>query len=639
MQINSIKSNIKSPRVYFGNKPADVAKSQPYSPAQSGKNLNTADKILLGLGVLAAVTVAALIIRKKGKLPKNNSEKNILFSAQDYIESFTKYMTGIEKDYFKTALEKIKIPNYKLADLIKNPEESLLPIKCMFASAKLQINKISYYADIVAFDNVSKSKSNDVAKILALMFDADIISTKYTKGYMKEFVETLGEFSNNALAKYHKSNIPTFLHFDNAFEFLSDLKLEKNSQHKLQFDNLLAENSRNKIIYILDKESSNTLDCGSKHVLEFDEKVNTADLSEDLDEYDFKVGHSMLSKTEKIGQELSIHVQSSPNYFFMLRNLMCNKPVEKIFLVEGKNLELAEDVIKLTASKTGNCFEKIDCANNFGELSNKLPEARAKAEELCNRTGKRTIFYFENLDLSTLNKNSPEYKIFKEFADNAGEKYHLAMMENSKKSDEILNEITNSQNQLFKIELCNENEKMIQELLESMYGKMSQNDFSHIDAEQFKKQFVSLLALERAGDSRATKILPNGILIYGPDDATRITADAIKNSLDVNYVQVEYKKEKGLDNIKDIYSAAENGEELFKQTGQRTIVEIDKMDELLTDWENNLNNLKLIGRFKGIESLSEKFHTTVLLRTSKSLDDFEEASIAPHRFGIQMKAE
>ena len=77
---------------------------------------------------------------------------------------------------------------------------------------------------------------------------------------------------------------------------------------------------------------------------------------------------------------------------------------------------------------------------------------------------------------------------------------------------------------------------------------------------------------------------------------------------------------------------AKDAEDVFRLAGKRTILHLKDMDELLTA-EETIENVEMIGRFKQfVEYCSEKYHTTVLMKTTKPLEDFEEASIASHRF-------
>ena len=74
----------------------------------------------------------------------------------------------------------------------------------------------------------------------------------------------------------------------------------------------------------------------------------------------------------------------------------------------------------------------------------------------------------------------------------------------------------------------------------------------------------------------------------------------------------------------------------YQKTGKRTIVEVHNLDELLT--HKTKENVRTIAHFKSFAELaSEKFHTTILMRTDKPLENFESASIGPNRFLVKLK--
>ena len=71
----------------------------------------------------------------------------------------------------------------------------------------------------------------------------------------------------------------------------------------------------------------------------------------------------------------------------------------------------------------------------------------------------------------------------------------------------------------------------------------------------------------------------------------------------------------------------------YQASGMRTLL----FDELLTN-DDTLEGRAMIGRFKNfIENISQKYHTTVLMKTNKDLGDFEEASIGDQRFDLKIK--
>ena len=128
----------------------------------------------------------------------------------------------------------------------------------------------------------------------------------------------------------------------------------------------------------------------------------------------------------------------------------------------------------------------------------------------------------------------------------------------------------------------------------------------------------------------------NGILLYGENEAKIESAlRCFINCCDfLNYKKITFSKENASQSIRELVKYAKEAEERFKNTNTRTLIELENLDEILTD--KSEENMKNIAQFKSlIERLSEEFHTTVITKTCKPLTSFEEASLATHRFGIQ----
>ena len=109
-----------------------------------------------------------------------------------------------------------------------------------------------------------------------------------------------------------------------------------------------------------------------------------------------------------------------------------------------------------------------------------------------------------------------------------------------------------------------------------------------------------------------------------------------KKNVPANFEEITYDNSEPFESIKQIVAKAEDAENIFKRTGKRTILYIQDMDKLLTD-EESKESRQMISRFKQfVEHCSERYHTTVLLTTDYPLDEFEDASIASHRFETQI---
>ena len=615
-------------------------KSEPTQNKTENK-ISKTNKIFIGLGTLALVAIAGLSYKKfhttKAIKNSNNSLiKNLPSSLQKYINNFSSGISDAEQYNFLEEFKSIDFSEYKLANYLQKDEEAIVNLKSLVAAQKAKINLPSF----LSIGNVLPSKVKEVSNVISLITDSNVISTKYTKGYMKEFIESLGEFASHSLSKYNEEQTHIFLHLKNPSEFLEDLNIKGNEECKLKFNNLIKENSKNKITYLIDSKASKELNQNSILTLNFDEKINTADLAEDLNDYEFKLDSKIMPKASNISNELFEYVQPNQKTFYWLRNLMLDKPTENIIFIEGKDKINIEKVINLISSRTANVADKIDCIVSSKDLLPSIIKKGVKAEELYNRTGKRTFLYLDDIEQSlnsNINKNSSEYKDFREFIENCSEKNHIIPVINTGDTKNIF-ETTLQSDKIFKMKLFADGEKIFQDSLEFMQDNMRKNDFSHIDGERFKREFINLLAAERAGKLGATAAIRNGILLHGSEEGTRITADAIRNTVDANYLKIPFNKNKPSDIIDKMLDEADSAEKSFQANGKRTILEMDKLDELLTNYKNNTEKEDLIAEFKSVaETLSNSYHTTLLVRTNKSLDNFESATIASHRLGMHIE--
>lgn len=635
MQQNYFENNISS------------RQDQSKNTIKNNDKLNT--KLYWALGGLAVIAIAGVMYAKNHKITpiSNNTISNTLaptnekiYSIQESIKTFLESIKPNKRDDITQKLQEINFSKYNLLNWVKNAEETFLPFKYFIASRKVQIDKSIELPSILSFSSVSQSKSKEVTKIFATMLDGKFASTKYTKGYLKEFVDSLAEFSSTSANRFKEDKTHTFLHFENVSEFLAELKQQGNEEHKLKFDNLIKNNAKNNITYVLDSESSKQLNFVPMLFLDFNEKINTLNLSKDLDECEYQLGIKLTQKTKNIDEDLSQLIYPNQHSFFMLRNLLLDTPRENVFIFDGQDKNTFEKAISLITSKTNSISEKINCLIPLPDLLSILIKKGEQAEELYSRTGKRTFLHLEGLEqklISSSDKDSYEYTKLKDFIADAKERYHTLIILNADRPDNNLTKVLGSNDKTFYCKLFTDWEKAFFDSKMLMQERMKKNDFSHIDLDRFTREFLDFIAAERACKPGYMEKIKNGILLYGSEGATKITAEAIKNTVDANYIKIEFDKNNPAEIIDEMMRQAENAEKIFSRTGKRTIIELNKIDELLTNWKNNVQNSILIGEFKTIEDFSRKYHTTVLMRTSKPLKDFEAASIASNRMGLRIE--
>ena len=102
-------------------------------------------------------------------------------------------------------------------------------------------------------------------------------------------------------------------------------------------------------------------------------------------------------------------------------------------------------------------------------------------------------------------------------------------------------------------------------------AKIDQCDFSYIDKNKFIRQYVNSFVTEKAG-IKAFGPDGNGILLYGPAEKTRIIADSIRKSLDVNYKEYDFFENGNTDMLKavfDLKKILKASELEYQKTGKK----------------------------------------------------------------------
>lgn len=151
---------------------------------------------------------------------------------------------------------------------------------------------------------------------------------------------------------------------------------------------------------------------------------------------------------------------------------------------------------------------------------------------------------------------------------------------------------------------------------------------------RIKNEFINLVEMEKRGVELP---VPGGILIYGNskkdiDDFK----EYITNCSGTCICNTDYDPSNPFGLISDIVNLATIAELQYDKTKTRTILAIDGLDDFLSNYDS-IESRGLIGRFKGlVENISKKYHTTILMTTTRPLGEFEQASIASHRFPIKL---
>ena len=135
--------------------------------------------------------------------------------------------------------------------------------------------------------------------------------------------------------------------------------------------------------------------------------------------------------------------------------------------------------------------------------------------------------------------------------------------------------------------------------------------------------------------------LPNGILIHGKSNERNSEflywlTKKIPVIFDSKTNMIKHNPDKPLDTIGAIMDQAKVAKEMFAKTKKRTLIFVQDLDKMLTDYSTSEKRGD-IGVFNGfVEHLSKEYKATLVMKTSKSLDDFELASIGDNRFELKV---
>ena len=150
---------------------------------------------------------------------------------------------------------------------------------------------------------------------------------------------------------------------------------------------------------------------------------------------------------------------------------------------------------------------------------------------------------------------------------------------------------------------------------------------------RLNSEFISLIAAEKEGMKPTIK---NGILIHGASKSKDDFINWLTESSGAVVKTVQHDSANPMKTISDIIELAENAETAFNHSKTRTLIVVKDLDEMLKR-PTNRDEFKLINGFKAfVEDLSEKYHTTLISKTDKNLEDFEPATIASNRLGVHV---
>ena len=595
------------------------------------KENHDSHKLLLALGALAVLGSGALLVYNSLKRGKITSTNNY---SLERIDKFIKRLHEELKMSWQSRIKKLPLDKSEFVKALVNKKQDILPLEYLFKLKELRLQNVPDLPPLINLENISAEKAKNITQILSGKYKTAYSSTKYTNGFMEEFFGTLTKISQSAKENYKNNKQYTFLNIENVDTLLNDLSKPNNEEYLNKFRELIASNTNNRLIYVTNGKNKE-LESLQHMKLIFTDEIKTIDLSGDLADFSRLQSDIESIKHDKIMESLSDYLDDS--IVQTLSHFAWKIDKSDILFFDNVTSKTANQFLEKLQTIVDDKFVNIDAnKEGFAKLNEEILAELPKAKDLYNRENKYTYFYLDGLEdlVSKTEKDSEDFIKFKEIINNSIESSNLRLIIKNEKQNEILNSLKNNGTLSFKFFKNPEFSKLYAETRE----KIDQCDFSYIDKDKFIRQYVNSFVTEKAG-LHAFGPDGNGILLYGPAEKTRIIADSIRKSLDVNYKEYDFLENGNTDMLKavfDLKKILKASELEYQKTGKRTIVEVHNLDKLLTS--KTKKDLITIAHFKSFAELaSEKFHTTILMRTDKPLENFESASIGPNRFLVKLK--
>lgn len=595
------------------------------------KENHASHKLLLALGALAVLGSGALFVYNSVK--RGNPTSSSKYSLER-IDKFIKRLPKELKMSWQNRIKQLPLDKAEFVKALVNKKQDILPLEYLFKLRELRLQNVPDLPPLINLENIPSEKAKNITQILSGKYKTAYSSTKYTNGFMDEFFGTLTKISQSAKENYKNNKQYTFLNIENVDTLLNDLNKPNNEEYLNKFKELVSDNIYNRLIYVTNGKNKE-LEALQHMKLAFTDEIKTIDLSGDLADFSRLQSDIVSIKHDKIMESLSDYLDDG--IVSTLSHFAWKIDKSDILFFDNVTSKTANQFLEKLQTIVDDKFVNIDAKKEgFAKLNEKILAELPKAKDLYNRENKYTYFYLDGLEdlVSKTKKDSEDFIKFKEIIKNSIEGSNLRLIIKNEKQNEVLNSLKNNSTLSLKFLKNPEFSKLYTETRE----KIDQCDFSYIDKNQFIREYVNSFVAEKAG-LKAFGPDGNGILLYGPTEKTRIIADSIRKSLDVNYKEYDFLENGNTDMLKavfDLKKILKASELEFQKTGKRTIVEIHNLDKLLTS--ETEKDVIAIAHFKSFAELaSEKFHTTILMRTDKPLDDFEIASISCGRFPVKLK--
>lgn len=585
---------------------------------------------LLAFGALS-IFAGAIYFLKKGKIPTDNNCK-LNFINFEHVKN----TVAQQSDKLKHESLVPKFNPLNLETLSRQGNDSdFEKLYSLFRYEKLGIESDTPIFPDVIFLKGSNTNAQGLGEIIASYFDSKINRVRYPEGKLDEFLQYLSKLADEISQSGEKTPKRNFFLIDNFSKFIEDLEDSGSEGKKGVFLEFLqksfGKNKTSIIADMTDKSKFNDISASAMSV-DFKNTINLQKVVDDLEKmFDFKKNafFNALSKIENKPQNM--------DYPFWCRQYFSSETKKENIVLDGVNQKLKQQFLKQLSAHSGERFETFDLsALSLDELIN----AAQKYKTNFDISGTDTILHLQNLEdyIGKHNAGSSEFEKLCDFLNSCYEKYNIRAAYNMTGHKKVPQEFLELEcgNSVLKIpNLSGDFEKIQQEILKNI----DELDFSNIAKNYVNelKQYAQFLAMEKTERLIQDDVFTN-ILLHGKSkQALDNIADSIKKLFNLNNAQVNFDIKNPDASIDLIVKELKEAKELYEKTGKRTLLTIENLDELLVDTDS-LSSRRYISRIKNMTENSVKNnYTTIMIKTTKPLEDFEEASIGDQRFGLKIK--
>ena len=646
---NDIKNTINNPYSMFKFDSAYLTPAQSKQSVISQKPAAMADKAdefikespksksnkvikgaLLAFGALGIFT-GAIYFLKKGKIPTDNNCK-LNFINFEHVKN----TVAGQRDKLKNKSLVPKFNPLNLETLSRQSSDSdFEKLHSLFRYEKFGIESDTPIFPDVIFLKGDNTNTQGLGEIIASYFDSKINRVKYPEGKLDEFLQYLSKLADEISQSSEKAPKRNFFLIDNFSKFIEDLQNSGAEDKKGIFLEFLqksfGKNKTSILVDIADKSKFDDISASAMSV-DFKDTINLQKVADDLEKMSDSKKSAFFNALSKIENK----PQNMDYPFWCMQYFSAETKKENIVL-DGINQKLKQQFLKHLSAYSGERFETFD----LSALSlDELISAAQKYKTNFDISGADTILHLQNLEdfTSRYKTDSAEFEKLCDFLNSCYEKYNIRAVYDVTDAKNIPQELLGlgCGSSVLKIpNLSRDSEKLQQEILKNI----DELDFSGI-AKSYVSElelYAQLFAMERAEGLIQGETFAN-ILLYGKSkQALDNIAGSIKKLFNLNNAQVNFDIKNPDASIDLIVKELKKAKELYEKTGKRTLLTIENLDELLVDTDS-LSSRRYISRIKNMTENSVKNnYTTIMIKTTKPLEDFEEASIGEQRFGLKIK--